>query len=56
MEVLEDALPLKLRYQEQACKWDKVDSQDVVERVSGAVIFAKEGEADDSCGQDANHC
>ena len=55
LEVLEDTLPLKLRYQEQACERDKVDSQDVEERVSGAVIFAKESKADDRCSQDAYH-
>ena len=55
LEVLEDTLPLKLGRQEQACKWDKVDCQDVEERVRGAVIFAKVSEANDRCGQDSNH-
>ena len=47
LEVLEDTLPLKLCHQEQAREWDQVDCQDVEEGVSWAVIFAKEGEADD---------
>lgn len=55
LEVLEDALPLKLRHQEQACKWDEVDCKDVEERVSGGVIFAKVSEPDDRCGKDAKH-
>ena len=55
LEVLEDALILKLRSQEQGCEWDKVDCQDVEERVSGGVIFAKVSEPDDRCGKDAKH-
>ena len=55
LEVLEDALILKLRCQEQGCEWDKVDCQDVEERVSGGVIFAKVSESDDRCGKDSNN-
>ena len=49
LEVLQHALPLKLRDEQQPGKRNQVEGQDVEEGVRWGVVFAKVGEADD-CG------
>ena len=55
LEVLEHALPLELSNEEQPSKREQIDGQNVEEGVWGRVIFTEVGEADDSCGAEAEN-